>query len=150
MSEQVQRIRVGDLFRIDLPDGRFAFGCVLRDAAVGIYPGTYPRSEFPVDLEKVYYAFATGIYSDILPSGVCPVIGHREFASVDDEWPPPTCMLGGQGGQPAIYYKGRIVPCKPEDVVGLELTQVYELEHIIQRILNTQPELEQDCFRGRS
>jgi len=29
--------RVGDIFQIPLPDGRFAYGKVFRDASVGIY-----------------------------------------------------------------------------------------------------------------
>jgi hypothetical protein len=118
MADQGKSIRVGDIFRIDLPNGRFAFGCVLRDASVGIYRGTYARPDFPAGMETVRFAFVTGIYSDILPSGVCPVVGHREFAAVDDEWPPPTCMLGGVGGQAAIYYKGADCPVQARGCGG--------------------------------
>jgi hypothetical protein len=142
MSDPEIAVRVGDLFRIDLPNGRFAFGCVLRDASVGIYPGTFQKPVLPAGYERRQFAFVTGIYSDILPSGVCPLIGRREFASVEDEWPPPTCYLDSAAQQANIYYKGRFTPCRPEDVVGLELMQVCELEHIVQRIIKTLPEIE--------
>lgn len=135
-------IRVGDLFRIALPDGRFAFGCVLRDASVGIYSGVFTDPTPPPDLTTRNYLFVQGIYSDILPSGVCPIVGHREFASEDDEWPPPQCWLDLQDKTVSIYYKGRFFPCEPEDVVGLEIVQAYELEHIVQRIVKTQPFVE--------
>jgi hypothetical protein len=144
MSEQVVSIRVGDIFRIALPDGRFAFGCVLRDASVGIYSGTFSTPTFPAGWELWSFAFVVAIYSDILPSGMCPIIGHREFKSQDDEWPPPKCYFDPQAKTVSIYYKGRFVPCRAEDVVGLEMMQVCELAHVIQRIMNTQPEIEPD------
>jgi hypothetical protein len=138
VSGQPVPIRVGDLFRIDLPNRRFAFGCVLRDASVGIYPGTFTSPTPPDGLAERRFAFTEGIYSDILPSGVCPLVGHREFVSDDDEWPPPTCHLDLQSKTASIYYKGRFTPCEPKDVVGL----VCELEHIIERIVRTQPEVQ--------
>ena len=80
MSKRAVTIRVGDIFRIALPNGRFAFGCVLRDASVGIYSGTFSSPTFPSGWESRHFGFVEGIYSDILPSGVCPIVGHREFA----------------------------------------------------------------------
>ena len=134
---QNQEISVGDVFRIHLPNGQYAFGCVLRDASVGIYPGIFTSPELPKDLPQSRYAFVAGIYSDILPSGVCPIVGRRTFQSVDEEWPPPTCFLDLAKKTVSIYYKGRFTPCKEEDVVGLQLVQVGELKHIIDRIMKS-------------
>jgi hypothetical protein len=133
-----QAVQVGDVFRILLPNDRFAFGCVLRDASVGIYPGTYTTTIPPRELLESRFSFVTGIYSDVLPSGVCPIVGHRTFRSEDEQWPPPQCSLDLQSQSVSIYYKGRLTPCRPEDVVGLELVQVCELSHIVDRILKTQ------------
>ena len=76
---------------------------------------------------------------------MCPVVGHREFQSENVQWPPPQAALHLQDGKASIYYKGRFTPSKPEDVVGLELAQVCELEHIVERILKTQTEPDREA-----
>ncbi len=112
MSEQLIPIRLGDIFRINLPNGSYAFGCVLRDAAVGIYWGVYSEPTLPPEGLPNQYSFVTGIYADILPSGICPIVGHREFQSENDEWPPPQRLPAIQDGKGTIYYKGKCVPCE--------------------------------------
>jgi hypothetical protein len=135
-----QTIQVGDVFQIPLPNHRYAFGCVLRDAAVGIYPGIHRNPTPEQALLERRYAFVTGIYSDVLPSGKCPIVGRRTFRTENEQWPPPQCALDAENKSVSIYYKGRFTPCRPEDVVGLELVQVCELTHIIDRIVKTQNE----------
>jgi hypothetical protein len=134
--------QVGDIFRLKLPDGRFAFGCVLKDASVGFYNGTYASPEFDKRLKTWTFAFVVAIYSDILPSGVCELVDHKDFESEDDRWPPPKAHFDLRAKQANIYYKGRFTKCRPEDVVGLEHMQVYELDHVIERIMETQPEVD--------
>src|SRR5262245_52901372 len=102
MSELI--IQVGDLFRVALPGNRFAFGCVLRDACVGIYSGIEDDPMPPADLTQRPFTFVTGIYSDILPSGICPIVGRREFASENEQWPPPQCVLDPVTKTASIYY----------------------------------------------
>jgi len=133
---------VGDVFRIYLPKGRYAFGCVLRDASVGIYPGIFTSPDLPADLAQSPFAFVTGIYADVLASGACPIIGQRTFQSEDEEWPPPQCALDPQRKTVSIYHKGQFMRCKPEDVVGLELVKVCELQQIAERILRTQRQVD--------
>ena len=67
--------RVGDIFQIPLPNGRFAYGKVFRDASVGIYDTIFDAPAQPPI--KSSFAFIVGLYDDILKSGVWPIIGHE-------------------------------------------------------------------------
>jgi Immunity protein 26 len=74
---RVQR-RVGDIFQIDLPDGRFAYGKVFRDASIGIYQRVFDSPVFPpIDSP---FVFVVGLYDDILKSGMWPIVGSEPFS----------------------------------------------------------------------
>lgn len=73
------RPKVGDIFQIPLPDGRFAYGKVFWDASVGIYRKVFDEPTEPPIRSR--FAFIVGLYDDILKSGVWPIVGHEPFAS---------------------------------------------------------------------
>lgn len=136
MNDKPKRIRVkqGDVFRIALPDGRFAYGRVYNDASVGIYrpidsEGTRP----PIGSRD--FRFHVGLYDSVLKSGQCPIIGRDPFANTEESWPPPYSMKDVFTGKFSIYHRGEIRPSTEAECRGLEQAAVWELGDVIDRIM---------------
>lgn len=128
-----KQIKIGDIYAIPLPNGKFAFGKSFRDACIAIYKHIgnnmvdFPRTE--------EYQFIVGVYKDILKSGVWPVIGNRPFNTEDEQWPPPMCVIDSISGEYSIYHKGELRDSSMSECEGLEVAAVWEPEHIIDRIM---------------
>jgi hypothetical protein len=75
MSEKVRRRRLrfkpGDVFQISLPDGRYAYGRVYRDASVGIYRQITDEPDSP-PVGSRDFMFNVGMYKDVLITGEAP------------------------------------------------------------------------------
>lgn len=129
-----KRVRVGDVFQIPLPDGRYAYGRVYKDASVGIYSAiTDEPSQPPIGSRDLL--FTVGLYSDILEKGLWKIIAHDSFGSDESPWPPPYFVRDLISGDYQIYHKGLFRPAGPEEIEGLEEAAVYDSEHIVGRIL---------------
>lgn len=128
-----QKIKLGDVYQILLPNGKYAYGRFFRDACIAIYrnmsvlPGQVPQTED--------YQFVVGVYNDVLKSGKWPVVENRPFKSEDESWPPPMCVIDKISGKYEIYYKGELIPSNEENCSGLEEAAVWEAEHIVDRIM---------------
>ena len=82
-----RRIKIGDIFAIPLPDGKYAFGRVMEDAQLAVYQGKYESIQ---DFDKTRkYSFIVGVYRNVLTDGKWLVIdnlkrkkmhGHRLLA----------------------------------------------------------------------
>ncbi|MFF2874981.1 Imm26 family immunity protein [Gottfriedia sp. NPDC057991] len=131
----VKRIRrkVGNIYVIPLPNGNYAFGRTFRDASIGIYNHIGMRIE---DLPRVEdYQFIVGVYNDVLTSGEWPIVDYRPFETIEEEWPPPNCIVDSISGEFSIYHKSEIRKAFKEECEGLEIAAVWESEHIIDRIM---------------
>src|ERR1700752_2197022 len=125
--------RVGDIFQIELPDGRFAYGKVFRDACVGIYHRIFDAPTYPrIDSS---FAFVVGLYDDILKSGMWPIVGNEPFNSSDDEWPPPMQIKDIISGVYSLYHKGQIRSATEVECESLETAAVWEADLVIDRIM---------------
>lgn len=72
-----RRIKLGDMYAIPLPNGKFAFGRRFKDAAIAIYKHTGETIEdVPLNEE---YQFTVGIYDYVLKSDDWPIITNRPF-----------------------------------------------------------------------
>lgn len=141
-----QRWKVGDVFQIDLPDGRYAYGRVYRDSAVGIYRAiTDAPGQPPIGSND--FLFNVGMYEDVLDDGKVKIIGSDPFPSEDAAWPPPTFIKDAISGEYSVYHKGVISKSTKKRSAGLEEAAVWEYEHIVNRILagNNSPE----AWRGK-
>lgn len=128
-----RRRKVGDVYAIPLPNGKFAFGRAFRDAGIGIYHHIGKDiNDLPQEEE---YQFIVGIYESALKSGSWPFVENRPFKSEDEEWPPPSCIKDSLSGNFEIYYKGEIRKGTKEDCGAMEIAAVWEAEHIIDRIM---------------
>jgi len=131
--------RVGDIFQIPLPNGCFAYGKVFRDASVGIYEAIFDApTQLPI---KSSFAFIVGLYDDILKSGAWPVVGHEPFTSTEEEWPPPHFIKDVISGDYSLYHKGVIRPSSETECRGLEQAAVWDVDHIIDRIMGANQDL---------
>ncbi|MCG1021474.1 Imm26 family immunity protein [Sutcliffiella horikoshii] len=126
-------IKLGDVYAIPLPDGKFAFGRRFKDAGIAIYSyigisiADIPRNED--------YQFIVGVYEDILKSGEWTYIENRPFHNEEEAWPPPACLIDSITGDYSIYHRGEIKDANKEECVGLEIAAVWEGNQIIDRIM---------------
>lgn len=127
-----KRIRVGNLYGICLPNGRFAFGRIMRDAGIAIYEHIgNDINDLPIH-EK--YQFIVGIYKSDINKDLI-YIDHIPFEDEEQEWPPPSYIFDQIGGKYEIYHKGIITHSCFCECIGLEQTAVWHTNHIVDRIL---------------
>lgn len=113
--------QVGDIFEIRLPDDRFAYWKVFRDASIGIYEKIFSSpTEPPINSS---FAFIVGLYSDILRSGIWPIVSREPFRSVEEEWPPPACIKDPISGTYSIYHKERFGFLRKRNVLAWKRLQ---------------------------
>lgn len=125
------KIRVGDICRLKLPNGLYAFGRVFKDAAIGVYSQLSDDDSYvPIDDE---YMFIVGIYNSSLRQW--EKVGHKDFTSEEESWPPPEYTVDPITKRYSIYYKGVFTLSSYDECKGLEEAAVWENSHIIDRIM---------------
>ena len=125
-------MKVGDVAEIPLPDGRFAYGRIYRDASIGIYHEVSEKPGQP-PIGSREFLFTVGVYTDVLDDW--RIVGRDPFKSADSEWPPPMVVKDVITGIPKIYHKGEIKDATSEECKGLEEASVWDSHHIIDRIV---------------
>jgi hypothetical protein len=129
------RPRPGTVVQISLPDGRYAYGRVYGDAGLAVYvqlttsPGNPP-------LGSREFLFNVGVYDSVLTSGYCPIVGEDPFLNGESPWPPPKCIMDVLSGASRIYHEGKIRSASPNGIMNLEVSAVWSLEQIVERIIN--------------
>ena len=63
----MNKIKIGDVYAIPLPNGKYAFGRVLKDCCIAIYKQL--SSECDNIPQDESYQFVVGVYQDVLKSG---------------------------------------------------------------------------------
>jgi hypothetical protein len=127
-----RRRRVGDVVQIHLPNGRYAYARVLRDASIAVYATTTEEPEQP-PLGDRDFAVTVGIYDALLRKW--PTVGHDAPKSPDEEWPPPSRVVDPISGETSVYERGEVrapLPCEPVDFY--ERAAVYDWDALIQRL----------------
>ncbi|WP_413250889.1 Imm26 family immunity protein [Sinomonas flava] len=125
---------MGDVVQFNLPDGRYAYARVLADAAAAFYAETSDGPGQP-PIGSREYQFVVGIYDDVLRSDDVPVVGHDPSLDPDDEWPPPMSVTDPITGSVRVYERGIIRPARDEELTGLEPAAVWDLHHVIERLM---------------
>ena len=119
--------------QIDLPDGRYAYGRVYRDASIGIYSqrSSAPRRP-PVGSRD--FMFIVGVYDTALRGWT--VVGSDPFSLEEDRgWPPANYIKDVLSGEYSIYYRGEMRPSSAGACRGLEEAAVWDGDGIVDRIM---------------
>ena len=128
-----RRRKIGDVYAIPLPSGKFAFGRTFADGDIGIYEHIGNNlTDLP---SKENYQFIVGVYEDVLKSGNWLFVENRPFASEEDAWPPPAFICDSLSGEFSLYHKGVITPSTKKQCWGLERAAVWDAEHVVDRIM---------------
>jgi len=130
--EPKRRPKLGDVVQIALPHGECAYARVYRDATIGVYQVRSSVAGLP-PLGSRDFAFFVGIYDDALKR--CPVVGRDPFGEGESTWPPPRCIKDSITGYFRIYFQGAMRPATAEECAGLEPAAVWELDHVVDRLL---------------
>ena len=126
---------LGDVYQFKLPNNKYAFGRIFKDACIAIYNEI---SDDPSNLpEEEAYLFIVGIYDYVLESDDWVVVANRPFENDEDAWPPPMYIKDQLTGEYRIYHKGKMRGATKEQCEGLEEAAVWNDEHIIERIMES-------------
>jgi hypothetical protein len=133
---KARRPKLGSVVQVTLPNGRYAYGRVLRDGAVAFYRETTDTPGEPPIGDRDYQ-FVVGVYNDTLRSDDLPVVGLDPGAGEDDEWPPAQVVRDPITGLAQIYERSHLRPATEAEVSGLEPVAAWSLEHLLPRLLSS-------------
>lgn len=125
---------VGSVVQLSLPDGTYAYGRVLKDAAVAFYETRTPAPSQPPIGER-RYAFVVGVYDDVLRADDVPVVGKDPSATPDEDWPPPFRVEDPISGSLSIYERGSFRQATRAEAGDLEPAAVWDREHLVNRLM---------------
>ena len=128
-----RRIKLGDVYAIPLPNGKYAFGRRFKDAGIGIYKHIGQSIKDTPKTED--YQFIVGVYDSVLKSEHWTVVDNRPFESEDDAFPPPQCVIDQVYGKYSVYHKGIMRKATKAECEGMEIAAVWDEHHIIDRIM---------------
>lgn len=129
------RLKIGDVFEIPLPDGRYAYGRIYKDASVGIYRQISSESGNP-PIGSRDFLFNVGMFDDDIKTGKFQIVGRDPFSDSESPWPPPQCVINNYDNTYSLYHMGEITKASKEECIGLEEAAVWDIEeHIIPRIM---------------
>lgn len=132
-----RRPAVGDVVQVRLPDNRFAYGRVLRDAAVAFYRETTTEPGHP-PIGSRDYQFVVGVHDDVLKDDQVLVVGRDPSRDDEDEWPPPMSVTDAISGRVRVYMRGAFQPAENEDAARkLEPAAAWDLHHLVDRLMGS-------------
>jgi hypothetical protein len=135
MKSKVTRPAVGTVIEIALPNGKYAYGRVYEDAGLAVYRELSDiRGSPPIGSRD--FQFIVGVYDDLFTSKKCKVVGKDPFEGGEDSWPPAHCVVDAISGDCNIYHHGKMEPALPEECREMEIAAVWNLDQVIDRILN--------------
>jgi len=127
----------GQVVEVSLPDGRYAYGRVLKDAGIAFYESiSATRGSPPLGERSV--RFTVSIDLDSLSS--LPVVGEDPFEDEDDGWPPPMKSKDVLTNRWRIYHKGEFRSATEVECRDLETVGLWRLSRIVERLISGGPE----------
>jgi hypothetical protein len=133
-----RRPAVGSVVQLTLPDGRYAYGRVLRDAAVAFYRETSTEPGQP-PIGSRDYQFVVGVYDDVLKDDQVPVVGHDTSRDINDDWPPPMSVVDAISGQVRLYVRGTFQAADDQEAARkFEPAAAWNLNHLVARLMGSE------------
>lgn len=128
-----KRLKLGDIYEIELSNGKKAYARLFKEYTLGIYNGIYDDySEVPV-IES-YFRYI-GVYKDVVTDGCWKVVDNRPFSDDEEAWPPPMVVVDAITGKGSLYHKGKIKSCSFEECKDLEVVAAWDRKHIIDMLM---------------
>lgn len=122
---------VGNVGAFLLPNGMYAFGRIFKDADVGFYKHFgINENDLPPDDD---YAFIVGTHKDVIK--IMKLVERRKIKDSKDVEPPAKCIVDPITGKCEIYVNGKIMQSNYNECKDLEICAVWELNHIIDRLM---------------
>ena len=140
-----QKYKVGQIVAIPLPEGRFAYGKVFNNLAVGVYDFLSDQIEPVEQVVKNGLLFYSAVTDRAIKHGAFTVIGEQPFPDEESAWAP--AMAAGifpedhSIGMLHITHKGHYLPASPDQAAGMDicvLCQEPELfvDLVVDRLVN--------------
>lgn len=118
--------------QLELPNGTYAYGRVLRDASVAFYRSkTEEPGQPPIGSRN--FQFVVGVYDDVL--GAAEIVGHDPSATEEEDWPPPNVVRDPISGGYKLYERGQLRSSTADECLGLEPAAVWDRAHLVERLL---------------
>lgn len=128
--------KLGDVVAIPLPNGRFAYAKVYRDAGLGVYDLVSGHILPVEDVVGCEVVFVDGCFFTSIENGEWKIIGNDPFEFEEDAWPPPHYIEDVIiPSKYRIYHKGDMRPASAEEVKGLDRAVVHQTFTFINRIM---------------
>ncbi len=141
-----QRVKLGDVLRIELDEGRHSYALVLTSPLVAFFDHLAERELDMDDVAALPVAFKIWVYSQYLNSGDWPRVGRISLSS---EWLQNPLMFKQDAitGALALYHRDFVDtnyerPAKLSECEGLERAAVWGASHVEGRL--------RDHFAGRT
>jgi hypothetical protein len=135
-----QKINPGDVFKIDLKNGKYVFGRVLKNPLYAFYDlqaETIPSLDYILSRPVL---FKVWVMKYAITKNVWEVIGHRPL-EIDLETSPRFFKQDGISKKLSIYHESKETPASIHECEGLECAAVWDPNHIEDRL--------RDHFAGR-
>ena len=133
MKKKYQRTKLGNLYAINLPNGKFGFGRELQEGALAVYKHIGDTIEDVPQNEE--YQFIVAVYKKALTCGDWAIVENRPFENEEESWQPPKYIWDMFTGKYRMYYKGQVTPSTKSECQGLEVSAVWESQHVVDRIM---------------
>ena len=127
-----QRIKVGDVIEIPLPNGKNAYARRFNNGKWGFYLGYYQSYKELADDSP--YAFFSTVFLTLESDGIWRKVGHRPFLDESAD-APASVYIDGITGDGRLLVDNRLVSCPYEDCKNLEPAVVWDRVSIIRRLL---------------
>ena len=129
-----QRRKLGNVYAIPLPNGKFAYGREYRDAGFAI--SKFQSDEIVKNPDFSEIDFFVAVYNRVLTCGEWPKVGNYPFEDEEEAWIPPTYIEDQiKPGNYEIYHKGLIRKATKAECIGLEVCAVWDSNHVIDRLM---------------
>lgn len=122
---------VGQVVEVPLPDGRFAYGRVMRDSGVAFYRSRSAVAGRP-PIGEAEPEFIVGVAESALRS--LRVVGKDPFDDPEEEWPPAEKVRDPLTGAWRIYHRGEFRRATADECADLETAAVWDLEQLVHRL----------------
>jgi hypothetical protein len=139
-KEKRQQYRAGAVVKVELSDGRLAFGRLLPGVAsvINIFDLIETQNSIPSINEIISkpILFYCGLYRNIITKGIFEIIGIKEFNEEEKKTLPAFYKQNLVNINYCLIYlvSGEERKANPQECIGLECSSVWDEQGIVQRI----------------